>query len=205
MKSFRTVISLSFRRWWYALTHLTLLNTAWMVLQLPVVTAPVATAVFAAILHETAEEGDVNYAALLPALRRLWAPALRWGGVNFLVWGVLTANFLLSAGASGYIWWLLRIVWGTMGLFWGMLNLYFWPLFFDMRHPSVWLTLRRSAVFALTRPGLAWGIFLLTLLLLVFSTFLTFFLVVAWMSWAGLMAEYAVRDELERRHRPVKN
>ncbi len=192
------VLVRAMRAWWQALSSLVLLNTAWMLLQFPLVTAPIATAVFAALIHELAGEGDFNYATIWALAKRLWRASLRWGALNFVVWGILTGNILLSAQAEGAIWWILRAVWAVMAVLWWGLNLYFWPLFFDMQHPDVIRALRRSAVFLLTRPGLTLGGTFLITLLLVFSTLLTFFLVVAWMSWSALLAEYAVREELAR-------
>ncbi len=192
------VLVRTMRTWWQALSSLVLLNTAWMLLRFPLVTAPIATAVFAALIHELVSEGDFNYATIWPLVQRLWSASLRWGAVNFVVWGILIGNLLLSAQAEGAIWWVLRSVWVIMAVLWWSVGLYFWPLFFDMQHPKVTTALRRSAVFVFTRPGLSLGGALLAALLLIFSTLLTFFLVVAWMSWSALLAEYAVRAELAR-------
>ena len=186
------------RTWWQALSSLVLLNTAWMLLQFPLVTAPIATAVFAALIHELVSEGDFNYATIWALAKHLWRASLRWGALNFVVWGILIGNILLSAHVEGEIWWILRAVWAVMAALWWSLNLYFWPLYFDMEHPAVMLALRRSAVFLFTRPALTLGGALLAALLLIFSTLLTFFLVVAWMGWSALLAEYAVQEELAR-------
>ena len=192
------VLVCAMRGWWQALSLLVLLNTAWMLLQFPLVTAPIATAVFAALIHDLVSEGDLNYATIWRLVRRLWPASLRWGALNFVVWGILGGNMLLSARAEGAIWWILRAVWAVMAALWWSLNLYFWPLYFDMERPSVRHALRRGAVFLFTRPGLTLGGAFLITALLVFSTLLTFFLVVAWMSWSALLAECAVREELAR-------
>jgi len=192
------VLTRTLRTWWRALTPLVLLNTAWMVLQLPLVTAPFATAVFAALVYGLVSEGEVNYATIRPFAGRLWKAALRWGALNLLVWGVLLGNFLLSWDAPEAGWWFLRAVWAVMSLLWAALNLYFWPLYLRGSSPGVFDALRAAARLTLQHPGLMLGAAALTGALLVFSTVVTFFLVVAWMSWAALLAEYAVRTALER-------
>ncbi len=192
------VLTRTLRTWWQALTPLVLLNTAWMVLQLPLVTAPVATAVFAALVYDLVSEGEVNYATIRPLAGRLWWAALRWGALNLLVWGILLGNFLLSRDAPQAGWWFLRAVWAVMALLWAALNLYFWPLYLRSAQPSVAGGVRAAARFLLLHPGLGFGAAALAAALLVFSAVLTFFLVVVWMSWAALLAEYAVRAALER-------
>ncbi|RMF48496.1 MAG: hypothetical protein D6755_03765, partial [Anaerolineae bacterium] len=142
--------------------------------------------------HEWVSEGEINYATLFPAMRALWKDALGWGALNVLVWLILGGNFALSWHSPALVWWFLRPVWALTALGWFTVNLYFWPCYFRMPSPQVGSALRRSARFALAHPGVAVGGALVALVLLVFSVVLTFFLVVAWMSWVGLLAEYAV-------------
>ncbi|GAB4529491.1 MAG: hypothetical protein Fur0018_16080 [Anaerolineales bacterium] len=177
---------------------MTALNLAWMLLQWPVVSAPFATAVFAYWVHRLLDEDDFFYGSPLPMLAQVWRPALQWSAWNLLGWGILLGNFWLSRGLPGEMWWALRTSWAILALFWGVINLFFWPLFFDLARPSVGLAFRRSLVFVLTRPGLCLGMGAMVLGLLIFSTALTFFLVLCWMSWTLLLAEYAVRVELAR-------
>ncbi len=192
------VLTRTLRTWWQALTPLVLLNTAWMVLQLPLVTAPIATAVFAALVYDLVSEGEVNYATIRPFAGRLWQAALRWGALNLLVWGILLGNFLLSWNAPEAGWWFLRAAWAVMALLWAALNLYFWPLYLRSAAPGVLDALRSAARLLLLHPGLMLGAAALAGVLLVFSTVLTFFLLMMWMSWAALLSEYAVRAALER-------
>jgi uncharacterized membrane protein YesL len=113
--------------WWKHLGQLALFNVAWLVLQVPIVTAPPATAAMYVIARRVADDELLDLGDGWQALRQMWWPAWRWGLVNLVVLVVLVGNFYAYQAFTGWGWAALRLLWGAIGVVWLAINLVYWP------------------------------------------------------------------------------
>ena len=184
------------RLWWGELLPLVLLNILWFAFQLPIITAPIATAVVYAVARKVVDDELVSAGDAWQALRMVTVPALLWGALNLAVALVVIGNFWAYRAEVGLVWALLRITWAAVGLGWFIVNLFYWPFWLAAEQPRWWSTLRNSAVFVLRRPVLGFGVGLLSVVIFVGSALLTLPLAAAAMTWVALLGLLAVDAEL---------
>ena len=146
------VLARASRLWWKEWIGMILLNILWVVLQVPLVTGPPATAVLYAITRKVHDEETWELQELWVEMRRLFWPAWRWALPNLLIGGALVWNFYAFQGAVGWAWGALRLVWGTLLLLWFLLNFFYWPFWLAQAEKSVWLTYANCGRFLLRHP-----------------------------------------------------
>ncbi|MCA9969335.1 MAG: DUF624 domain-containing protein [Anaerolineales bacterium] len=130
-----------------------LLNILWVLLQVPLVTGPPATAVLYAMARKM-HDGEVwEMQETWRLLRQLFWPAWRWALPNLLVGGALVWNFYAFQAASGGLWIALRLAWGLLLLLWLLLNLFYWPFWLAQTDKSLRTTYANAARFLLRHPG----------------------------------------------------
>jgi hypothetical protein len=183
----------AFRLWWRELMPLILLNIVWFAFQVPIITAPIATAVVYVVARRIVDDEFVSIRDALHAIRMVALPALLWGALNLAVAVVVIGNFWVYRAEVGAIWGLVRVVWGGVGLGWFIVNLFYWPFWLAAEKPRLWSTLRNSAVFVVRRPTVG----LLSIAILVVSALLTLPFVAAAMTWVALFGLVAVDSDLK--------
>jgi hypothetical protein len=174
-----------------------LLNILWFAFLLPVITAPIATAVVYAVARKVVDDELVSVADAWQALRVVAVPALLWGALNLAIAFVVIGNFWAYRAEVGLVWAALRITWAAVGLGWFIVNLFYWPFWLATEQPRLWSTLRNSAVFVVRRPVLGFGVGLLSVVIFVGSALLTLPFVAAAMTWVALVGLLAVDTELQ--------
>src|SRR5216683_1221340 len=87
------VVGRAFSLWWGELLLLTVLNLAWLVLQIPIVTGPPATAAIYAIARRIADGELVGAKDAWLSLRQMFWPAWGWGLLNGIMAVVIVSNF----------------------------------------------------------------------------------------------------------------
>ncbi len=187
----------SLRLWWGEFGSLLLLNIAWFLFQLPVVTAPIATAVVYALARRVVDDEVIGLRDARRALRSVAFPALLWGGLNLAVATVVIGNFWAYQSEAGLLWALVRVTWGVVGLGWLIVNLFYWPFWLAARKPRLGTTLRNSALFVVRRPARGFGVGILCVLTFAGALLLTLPLAAAAMTWVALLTLLAVDAELE--------
>lgn len=193
------VIAGTFRIWWREWVVLLVLNVAWFLLQIPVVTAPPATATVYAMAQRSYDGEYWTPRDAWGSFRQLFWPAWKWGLVNIFVWLVGIVNLVSYWQVPGTFWFLLRLTWiGGLSL-WLVLNFYYWPFWLAQEDRSLRATYSNCFKFLLFHPGPA-------LLLVLFSLFLTLLSVVttlpftlALMCWLALLGVVAVQQSLALR------
>jgi hypothetical protein len=185
------------RLWWRELLPLVLLNILWFAFQLPIITAPIATAVVYAVARKVVDDEFVSAADAWHALRMVAVPALLWGALNLAIGFVVIGNFWAYRTEVGLIWALFRVTWAAVGLGWFIVNLFYWPFWLAAERPGLWSTLRNSALFVLRRPVFGFGVGLLSMAIFVGSLLLTLPFVAAAMTWVALLGLLAVDTELQ--------
>jgi hypothetical protein len=184
--------------WSRELVLLTFFNLAWLVLQIPIVTGPPATAAMYTHARRIVDGEFVSPGDGLLALRQMFWPALKWGAPNLVIAVVFGVNFLFYAGAPGAGWAALRWLWGLLALVWFGLNLFYWPFWLAQSDRRLVTTYRNAAVFVLKAPVFALTLVILSLGLALSSLLTALPLVTVMMPWLALMGVLAVDEALQR-------
>jgi hypothetical protein len=190
------LFGIAFRLWWRELLPLTLLNIIWFAFQVPIITAPIATAVVYVVARRVVDDEFIGLRDALHAIRKVAVPALLWGALNLSVAIIVIGNFWIYRDEAGAVWALARVVWGGVGLGWFIVNLFYWPFWLAAEKPRLWSTLRNSVVFVVRRPTVG----LLSIAIFVVSALLTLPFVAAAMTWVALFGLVAVDSDLKTIH-----
>jgi hypothetical protein len=191
-----TIVGRAFRLWWSDFMLLILFNIVWFAFQIPIVTGPPATAAMYVIARRLVDGEVTDPRHGWEALRRVALPGLRWGAINLVIVLVVVTNFWAYRDATGTVWIVIRLVWGSVGLGWIVVNLFFWPFWLVQEDHTLRTTLRNSSLFVMKRPGFALTVAFSCLLLIVSGVLVTLPLVTALMGWIALIGVLAVDQEI---------
>jgi uncharacterized membrane protein YesL len=172
------------------------LNLLWVLLLIPIVTGPPATAALYAMAKRVYEEEVWELQETWQYLRELFWPSWRWALPNIVILFVLAGNFFIYQATEGVLWVVLRIIWGLLLILWVMLNLYFWPFWLAQEDKSIRTTYANCGRFLLLNP---WPVLIITficMLSLVVSVLLVLPLLVGAVSWLSLVGVTAVQRSL---------
>jgi uncharacterized membrane protein YesL len=197
MREALSLILRAFKLWWSEFFLLTILNFAWLALQVPIITGPPATAAMYVIARRIAdgEEGSAREAAR--ALRQMLLPAWKWGALNLIILAAVVVNFWAYNSAAGLAWDILRLAWGTIATLWFAVNLFYWPFWLAQKDQRVRVTLRNAFVLYIKSPGLGLTVLIVCALLIAVSIGLTLPLAVGLMAWLALIGVLAVDSALK--------
>jgi hypothetical protein len=182
--------------WWQEMVALLLLNVAWLLLQLPVITGPPATAAVYAISQRIYNREMWSFGEAAALLRTLFWPAWRWAALNGLVILVIAVNFTSFGTETGAIWVLLRLVWAVFLLFWLGLNFYYWPFWLAQKDQSIKTTYGNCARFFLLHPWTAATLVILAVGITAASVLITLPVGLALICWLALLGTTAVQTSL---------
>jgi hypothetical protein len=183
--------------WYDELFVLVTLNLAWFLLQLPIVTAPAATAAMYVVAKKVVNKDYLEIRPILAELQKMFLPGLAWGFANLLVIGVIVINFIAYQDASGWTWGVLRTVWGLVALLWLGANLFYWPFWLVQTDRRLLTTYRNSFVHLLKNPGLSFSLLAICIALVVLGTILVVPLVMVLISWLALIGVLSVEEALK--------
>jgi hypothetical protein len=182
-----SVIGRAIALWWSNFMMMMFFNIIWLVLQIPIVTGPPATAAMYIIAYRLADDKLIDPRDGWEALPRVFLPAIKWGVINFLIVVVVIGNFW------GMI---LRLTWGTIALGWFAVNFFFWPFWLVQEDLSFRTTLRNGFVIIAKRPAFSLAIFLISALFIIFSILTVLPFATIMISWLALFGVLAVEQEL---------
>jgi uncharacterized membrane protein YesL len=194
------VTARAFGLWWHDFVLFIFFNLSWLLLQLPIVTGPPATAAMYVIARRAADHELLDPRQGWHALRQMLVPAWKWGLVNLVIVVTVVGNFYFYQNNVGTVWTILRLVWGAIAVVWFALNLFYWPFWLAQRESDqkVLTTFRNSAVLLLKAPIFALTLVVLCALLIYTSLLLAIPLGAALMAWIALIGIVAVDEELQR-------
>lgn len=182
--------------WWQDWISILILSSVWLLLQLPLVTGPPATAMLYAMMGESRDGLYWGPAEAWAAFRRLFWPAWRWALVNLLVTGVVAVNLLTYTAQAGSLWLLLRLLWiGGLSL-WLLVNLFYWPFYLVQEDQRLRNTFANSARFLLLHPLAALLLGIVCLVVLAVSLLTVLPVVLGTVGWVALVAVVAVQQSL---------
>ena len=171
-------------------------NILWFLLTLPVITAPAAWAGLVnlsrqAHLNRTASLNDF-WAGFRMNLGRGAVMAL----LNILVIGINLFNIGVYAGQMDVPSLVLRWVWWLTLVIWLVIQFYMWPMFYELKTPTLWGAFRNALVMVLLNPVFTLVLIGVVALLIVISTYLFPAWVVLTGSALATLATGAVLDRL---------
>ena len=184
--------------WWREWMHFTLLNLAWLALQVTIIAGPPATAAMYIVARRVADDEYLDMGYYWQMLRPMFWPAWKWGAVNLLVVVALVGNFWFYQSTNGPLAIVLRVVWATIALYWFIANLFYWPFWLAQEDHRMLITYRNCLLLLAKRPVLILTISVLCAVLIVASILTTLPLAVLLMIRLAFIGVLVVKDEVER-------
>jgi uncharacterized membrane protein YesL len=192
------VFGRAFGLWWHELLLFSVLNLAWLALQIPIVTGPPATAAMYVMARRVADGEIVGVRDAWLALRQTFWAAWGWGALNGVIAVVVAVNFMVYGSAPGLMWAAFRLAWGTIATLWFAMNLFYWPFWLAQADRRLVLTLRNALLLYLKAPGFGLTLLVLCAALIVVSVAVTLPLAMALISWLSLIGVLAVDTAVHR-------
>ncbi len=197
MREALSLLARAFKLWWSEFFLLTILNVAWLALQVPIITGPPATAAMYVVARRIAAGDSASAREAAQALRQMLVPAWKWGALNLIIVAAVAGNFWAYNTAGGLVWVVLRLAWGIIATLWFALNLFYWPFWLAQKDQRVRVTLRNALVLYIKSPGFGLTILIVCALLIAVSIALTLPLAVGLMAWLALIGVLAVESALK--------
>ena len=192
------VIGRAFGAWWREWPLLILLNVLWLLLQVPIVTGPPATAAMYAMARRVADGEVVGPRQAWQSLRELFWPAWGWGLANAVILVVVVGNFMAYGSAPGLGWAALRLAWGSIAALWFAINLFYWPFWLAQTDRRMVTTLRNALLLFLKAPAFGLTLLAVCAALALLSIAVTLPLAAALVSWLALLGVLGVDAALRR-------
>jgi len=188
-----------------SMAELVIVNILWVLLTVPVITAPAALAGAYYMTNLIAHRKPVSWRTFFEGFRQFFWLSWGWALANLLAGFIVYSNFVFYKQFSGnWVAYVQGIALGA-GLLWLVLQVYIFPLLIEQEDRRLRIAIRNSFVLLVSSPGLA--LLLIVLLGLVaglslllqiplliitvsFSTFLA--------NWCALHALESVRKQQER-------
>ena len=173
-------------------------NLAFVALCLPVITAPAAYSALLRVGHLAhTSPSDADLAAFWETFRANLRRALPWGVGNALFAAINCNNLIAYAPFNSPLVLALEALWIVAAVVWLGMLLYTWPIYYEMREPTVGGAMRNALVMVLQNPLFTLALIIVIALLAALSTLL----VAAWLllTWGAIsaIANAAVLDRLE--------
>lgn len=186
------------RVWWREPFTFILLNIVWLIMQIPLITGPAATATLYNSAYRAVQGDYLTPRQTLEEFRRLFLPALIWGVLNLIIVGAVVFNLAAYREASGLLWSVLRGLWASIGASWLAINVFYWPFWLEQERPTIRTTLFNCVVLIGKRPLYALTLVATTAVVVAGSILLTLPLAAVMMSWVALIGTVAVDEELAK-------
>lgn len=182
--------------------HIAFFNCIWLVFQLPIVTAPAATAAMYAIAHRLAEGELVTPTDVWRTIREMFIPAWKWTSVNLPVLAIILGNLWLARGQAGDLWVGLRLLWTLAAIVWLAATSLYWPLWLVESDRSVGNTLRNCFVLLIHAPVLVFTSAVISAALFVLSIVTIIPLingVMVWIAFIGLLTREDIIHQIREK------
>jgi uncharacterized membrane protein YesL len=135
-------------------------NLLWLVLSLPLITAPVAWAGLVHLSHTAQTQATVQLDDFWAGFKANFGRGLVVGLISVGVVGLNLFNALMVPVGDALLAVVLRIIWlGTIVIWFGM-QLYMWVILEEMAHPSLLGALRNAVIMFFRNPWFTLGLWL---------------------------------------------
>lgn len=178
---------------YYDITELLVINILWVLMMLPVITAPGAIAGLFYATNKLAKNEPFNARTFFEGFRNYFWLSWRWTILNFVVCITLYINyvFYLSMEGSNRKW-LTGIVIG-LGVIWAMLQLYIFPLLIEQSNKRLLVAVRNSVLLFFRHPGPTYAI---AAVLFLFALISIWLFGIPWLIFLGSLSAYLITTTL---------
>jgi uncharacterized membrane protein len=147
---------------YYEFGALFVVNVLWVLVSIPIITAPPAFAALVYSTNELARGESINWRTFFEGFKKnLWT-GWKWALINLVVSGLMLINFqFYGQFDTGWSPWVRGVMIG-MYFTWCLLNMYTMPMLMEQNKKSFRMALRNTAVLYATRPFVLLGVGLLT-------------------------------------------
>ena len=182
---------------WDELLTFIVCNIFWLLLCLPVVTAPASCAALYYVADLAARRKPVSYRDFFSGARQYLIKGTLLGLINVLVIALLAINVLFYTQMQSGLAPILRAAWLAVCVFWGMVQIYLFPLLVVQIEPKVLWALRSAVMLSLAQPIFTFTIALTAGGLLALSLSLVIPFLTIGMSATALLSCVALNDRLD--------
>ncbi len=127
-------------------------NVLWFLLSIPIITGPAAWAGLVRMSRRGYLEPTTGLDDFWQGFRENLTRGIGLALLNALIIGVNLSNLWSYANAPGVLAVALRWVWLLVLFFWLALQLYLWPLYYEMKQPTLLGAMRNAALMILLNP-----------------------------------------------------
>ncbi|HVU14138.1 MAG TPA: DUF624 domain-containing protein [Phototrophicaceae bacterium] len=195
---FIQLLKRSLRGWWNHLVHLTLLNIAWLVAQILVVTAPPATATLYVVANQVAQGELISARDVWITFRAMFIPAWKWAACNLIVLLVLASYLLWARTQTGAIFGFVGVLVLLGLILWVEMNLLYWPLWIAQEDTGLRTTFRNAFVIVIAAPLDSLLLFLASAVLIAVSALIVLPLIHFLMVWLALLGANVAQALIKR-------
>jgi uncharacterized membrane protein len=154
---------------YYEFGSLFVINVLWILVSIPIITAPPAFAALVYSTNELARGESIGWRTFFEGFKKnLWV-GWKWALINIVVAAIMLVNLQFYAQFdTNWSPWVRGVMIGVF-FTWALLNMYTLPMLMEQNKKSFRMALRNAAVLYATRPFVLLGVGLLTLTLSVLS------------------------------------
>jgi len=168
-------------------------NLLWLVLAIPVVTLPPATAGMFYLANQVAHHKSVELGMFFEGLKKYFVKSWLWALLNVAALVILYTNVVFYGEKVGGQWGsIAQGLFVGLGVMWCLIQLYVFPMLLEQEQPRLLLALRNAALMAFASPIVTLVLGLLLVATAVLSLVLALPFAVALMAVVALAANEAV-------------
>ena len=172
---------------YYDITQLILVNILWVLMTLPVITAPGALAGLFYAMNKLAKNEPVQRQTFFEGFQKYFWLSWRWALLNMIVLYVAYLNFEFYRKAAGNnIQWIAGIVIGLIFI-WVVMQIFIWPLLIEQNEKRILVAIRQCVLLFFRHPGPIYLIAIMSFLLSLISVWL---LGLPWLIFMGSFCAY---------------
>ncbi len=171
-------------------------NLLWVLLSLPIITAPAAWAGLIYMSRQAHLAPSVTINDFWHGFRENLRRSVVLAFLNIAIVGINLSNLLAYRDQTDTLSLILRGIWLVALATWVLLQFYMWPLLYELQQPSLWGAFRNAAVMIVRNPLYTLSLFAIIWLVSVVSTVLVAMWVLVSASAIAILSTGAVLDRL---------
>ena len=146
------------------------LNLVWLMTSLPLVTLIPSTAALFYATNRLAHGKSADIHTFFEGFRLYFRRSWLWGLLNVLVGIILVSNFIYYGRVTEQWATIADAIVIVVSMIWLSLQVYCFPLLLEQEKPDLRLAMRNSLILLIRRPFFTFGVALLMIVLVVFSS-----------------------------------
>ncbi len=162
-------------------------NVLWVLVSLPVVTAPAAAAGLYFMTNQLAHDRPVSWRTFFEGFRKYFKISWVWAFLNLVILAILISNLVFYDRFEGTVYFWIRALFFALLLFWLLVQNFTFPMLIEQTEPHLMVAMRNSLGLFLANPKYAFGV---SALILILSLATTRFIWPAWLLVTGGVNAY---------------